>query len=230
MATFEGFDKRTLTFFRELNRHNNRPWFTEHKGEYERYVLAPAQGFVTAMGAKLATIAPGVQAIPKINKSIFRIYRDTRFSKDKTPYKPHVGMLFWEGPLAKDENSAFYFHLEPEAIWIGSGVWKFSKRILEAYRQAVLHPVHGDALAEALAKVRRRGYEIGGRRKKRVPPGFDPAHPRAELLLHDGLYAGAQTAVPDELFSPRIVDWAFRHFKKTLELHQWLTALVERSA
>ena len=94
MAEFKGFSKALVQFFRDLKDNNTKPWFDKHRHEYEENVLFPSREFVVAMGKRLRQIAPGVNAIPKVNQSLFRINRDTRFSKDKSPYKTCKGVRF----------------------------------------------------------------------------------------------------------------------------------------
>src|SRR5512139_3318195 len=96
-TTFSGFHKETVRFFTELCRNNNRAWFEAHRARYEEHVMAPAKLFVTALGARLKTVVPGIIAVPAVNKSIFRINRDTRFSLDPAPYKTNLGLYFWDG-------------------------------------------------------------------------------------------------------------------------------------
>jgi uncharacterized protein (TIGR02453 family) len=110
MSKFRGYPRELITFFDQLKRNNTKEWFTEHKKDYEAYVKQPSEGFVLAMGAKLKAISPGIHAIPKVNQSLFRLNRDTRFSKDKTPYKTNLGIWFWEGGRKRMECSGFYFH------------------------------------------------------------------------------------------------------------------------
>jgi uncharacterized protein (TIGR02453 family) len=82
MSGFNGFPPGAVTFFQELDRNNNKPWFEAHKSDYQKYVLEPAQEFIEQMGARLEQLSPGIHAEPRVNRSIFRIYRDIRFSKD----------------------------------------------------------------------------------------------------------------------------------------------------
>jgi uncharacterized protein (TIGR02453 family) len=226
---FSGFSKGTLNFFKELSKNNTRTWFEEHKNVYEEQVLAPAREFVIAMGAGLKKIAPRIQADPRVNKSLFRLNRDTRFSHDKTPYKINLGLWFWEGTGPRMECSGFYFHMEPEKLMFGTGLYVFPKNMVEAYRQSVVHPVHGPALAKAIKSIKKEEpYFYGGRHYKKIPSGYDAKHPNAEFLLHDGLYAGIEMAIPPEFFSAALVDLCFENYKKMLPLHRWLLALTER--
>lgn len=110
MAEFNGFPKEYFSFFNNLKKNNSKQWFEKHRGEYDEFVMHPAREFVTGMGEKLRKIAPEVNAIPKINKSLFKINRDVRFSKDKSPYKTYMGIWLWEGDRKRMESSGFYLH------------------------------------------------------------------------------------------------------------------------
>jgi uncharacterized protein (TIGR02453 family) len=223
---FEGFSKETITFFKGLKKNNSREWFERRRPVYEAHVMGPAKAFVTAMGERLKTIAPHINAIPRINKSIFRLNRDTRFSMDPTPYKTNLGLLFWEGGT-KMEGPGFYFHLEPPDLWLGAGTWMFSDKQLVRYRRSVVDPKLGKELAKITNMVSAlEGWEIGGKHYKRAPAGFDPGHPNAPLLLHNGLYAGFETAIPEEFFSDRLVDYCFDRYAPLLPLHHWLIKAI----
>ncbi|MGD2294345.1 MAG: DUF2461 domain-containing protein [Candidatus Aminicenantes bacterium] len=220
---FVGFNKETIRFFSQLKKNNNRVWFEKHKSEYETDVLEPAKFFVEAMGQRLKSISPDVLVVPQINKSLFRINRDTRFSPDKSPYKTHLGIFFWEGSRPRMECSGFYFHLEPPDLMLGVGIYRFPKTDVLRFRKAVVDPDTGEKLSRIFKKISEmEGYEPGGKHYKRVPAGFDPAHPSAELLLYNGLYVGHTIAVPDELFSADLVDFCWNKYKPLIPLHKWL--------
>ncbi len=228
-AGFSGFTKEGVSFLRELKRNNNKEWFSTHKGLYENKLLAPARAFVTAMGERLKEYAPEVNADPRRDRSIFRIYRDTRFSKDKQPYKTHLGIFFWEGPLKKMECSGFYFHLEPPFLNLYTGLYIFSPPVLREYREAVSDPELGKELEDSIKKMITHGpYIFGGEHYKRVPRGYDPHHPRAELLRYNGLYAGIEGDIPNALFSDELIDFCSHRFQNMLPLHQWLVKLTKR--
>lgn len=226
-TAFAGFTKDTVRFFTGLRRHNDRDWFAAHRDMYESEVMAPARAFVVAMGERLRTIAPRIVAVPLVNKSIFRLNRDTRFSLDPSPYKTNLGLYFWEGTKGRMECPGFYFHLEPPDIFLGGGMYMFSESFMPRYRRAVVDPKLGAELRKivtALAAV--KGCEVGGTHYKRVPAGFDPGHPNAELLKHDGLYAGWEAKLPEELYSARLLDYCFERYAPTLPLHRWLVKLA----
>lgn len=210
-----------------MAKNNSKAWFNDHRTEYEADLLDPAKAFVTAIGARLKKFAPRVNAIPSINGSIFRLNRDLRFSKSATPYKSHLGIFMWEGAGAKMESSGFYFHLEPPNLELGCGIYQFTKEQLERYREHVVHPRRGPALAKAIKSALSKGaYDVGGARRKRVPKPYDPNHPNANLLLHDGLWLGRSGLIPKELTSPKLLDLCEKAWKTMLPVHAWLLEVV----
>jgi uncharacterized protein (TIGR02453 family) len=225
---FRGFPRQTLTFFQELARDNSKRWFDGHRREYEDYVLTPARDLVPELGERLKKIAPGIVADPRINQSLFRLNRDIRFSPDKTPYKTHLALWFWEGTRPRMECSGFYFHLEPARLMLGAGIYCFPKDLLDLFRRSAVHPRFGKALAEAVTAARNQGYSLGGQHYKKTPPGYDPRHRNAEFLLNNGLYAGKELPVPPELFTPGLLDLCYEAFQEMLPLHRWLLALTRR--
>jgi len=233
-ASFSGFSEETLSFYRELAVHNKKEWFDEHRKDFDNSVMDPARSFVVDMGERLRMIAPAVIADPRVNKSLFRINRDTRFSKDKTPYKTHLAIWFWEGAGKRMECSGFYFHLEPDRLMLGAGIYMFEKPALEEYRKSVVHPVHGPRLVEAIDALEGEVEGSGGcglykgERYKRVPRGYDPDHERADLLLNKGLVAGDDGPIPPELITPGLLDYCMVRYEKMLPLHRWLVEMTER--
>jgi uncharacterized protein (TIGR02453 family) len=220
---FEGFRPETVRFFIGLKRHNSREWFEKNRAAYENHVLAPAKSFVVDMGAKLRTIAPRIIAVPQINKSIFRLNRDTRFSADPSPYKTNLGIYFWDGPRPRMEAPGFYFQIEPPTILLGGGFYMFPDAVLDRYRRAVVDPKRGAELARILSRILAdKSFELGGQHYKRVPAGFDPAHPNAELLKHNGLHVGFEAKIPEELYSSRLSDYCFEKYAAMAPLHAWL--------
>jgi len=224
---FKGFSKKTVTFFQDLDKNNNREWFAAQRNNYEEYVLQPARAFVKAMGKRLQRLTPGIMASPRPDGSLFRIYRDTRFSPDKSPYKTHMGIFFWEGKRPRMECSGYYFHLEPPNLMLGGGLYIFPRPLLERFRLAAIDPEYGDELAAAVKKITTRpGFSLEGKHYKRLPPGTDPTLPNAVLLLHNGLYAGWETKIPKEFFSADLVEYCLDKFRHLEPLHHWLTDLV----
>jgi uncharacterized protein (TIGR02453 family) len=228
IMAFAGFPRECVTFLSDLRDNNNKSWFEQHRAIYDNSVIAPSRDFVAALGTRLRTISPGVNADPRVNKSLFKIHRDTRFSPDKTPFKSHIGIMFWEGTRPRMECSCYYFHIEPDRIYLGVGIYMFPKPHLEAYRKSVVHERHGAELVQTLQAMETFGYEIGASKSKRVPRGFDPEHENAGLLLYKGLHAGFSEQLPPVLYRPELVDFCFEHYGRLAPLHNWLVAMTER--
>jgi uncharacterized protein (TIGR02453 family) len=227
MAEFNGFSKDLVQFFKNLKKNNTKQWFDEHRNEYEENVLFPSREFVVTMGERLRKIAPAVNAIPKVNQSLFRINRDTRFSNDKSPYKTCMGIWFWEGHRKRMECSGFYFHHEADRLLIGAGIHTFPKPLLDIYREAVVDKKLGRELRKAVERVRDKGYPVGGKHYKRIPRDYDEAHPNAEFLLHNGLHAVLDEKIPKQFYSEAIIDYAFSHYKQMAPIHNWLKKALE---
>jgi len=228
-SEFSGFCRETIDFFVQLKKNNTRQWFEAHRENYETYVLALSRAFINALGNRLRTLCPRIISVPKVNKSVFRLNRDTRFSLDKSPYKTNLGIYFWEGTRSRMECSGFYVHLEPPKFLLGAGFYMFPDRLLDRYRRAVVHPEWGRELRGIIDEISKTSdLELGGKKYKRVPVGFDGAHPNAELLLHNGLYAGCETEIPQEFETAGLVDYCLKKFRPAVPLHKWLVALSER--
>lgn len=226
---FAGFSRECVRFYTDLAANNNREWFAEHKTDFNTYVMAPARDFVFEMGIALKELSPGIVADPRPDKSIFRYYRDTRFSKDKSPFKTHLGIFFWEGNRPKMECPGFYFHLEPPNLFLAAGLYCFTKELLAEYRDSVVDPRYGAQLTVAVKEIEARpGYELGGRHYKKTPRGYDPGHENARLLLHSGLWAEVSEAIPPEFYTPQVIKYCFERFKNMAPIFEWLKDMIGR--
>lgn len=229
---FSGFSKELVAFYQQLSQNNDKVWFDGHKDIYKNEVVTPAVAFVETMGMRLRAIAPNIIADTRLNGSgsLFRIYRDIRFSKDKSPYKTYLTIHFWEGAGKKTENTGFYFHLRPPTLMLGAGMHGFTKSALASYRDAVVDPELGAALRDAVKKVTsREGYEVGGLHYKRTPRGYED-HKENEYLFYNGLYVSTEMEMPDEFFSADLVDYCYEHFIHMSPIHQWLVPIVAAGA
>jgi uncharacterized protein (TIGR02453 family) len=222
MPEFNGFSTEFFSFFENLKSNNCKEWFENHREDYDEFVLRPARDFVEELGGKLRKIAPKVHAIPKINKSLFKINRDVRFSKDKSPYKTYMGIWLWDGDRKRMECSGFYMHVENNVLLIGIGIKMFPKPLLDRYRLAVVDKKLGATLKKVINEVSEKGYLVDGKHYKKVPRGYDAEHPNAQYLLYNGLTARVEEKVPDAFYSDAIIDHAYGHYQNMLPLHQWL--------
>jgi uncharacterized protein (TIGR02453 family) len=221
---FSGFTKKSLKFFSDLQKNNSKGWFNENRNLFDSEILIPAKAFVTAMGDKLRKISPDIVADPRTDKSIFRIYRDIRFSKEKIPYKTHLGIYFWEGAGKKLENPGFYFHFDKDSVFIGVGMHIFPKQMLTAYRDAVVDPKKGEKLEKAIKDVSKNNteYSLGWKQYKQTPRGYDKDHPRADYLLYGGIGFHYKSEIPGEFYSNKLLDYTYKIFKDMSPIHFWI--------
>ena len=179
-STFPGFQPSLVKFLEELGANNNRPWFQENKSRYESDVLDPALDFIAAMSEPLERFAPRFTAIPKrMGGSLMRVYRDTRFARDKRPYKTNVGIQF-RHELGKDVHApGYYFHIDPNSVFVGVGSWHPASDALAGYRNRIAERP-ADWLAARDAPGFRDRFRLAGESLKRPPRGFDADHPQIE--------------------------------------------------
>ena len=228
---FTGFSRDMVPFYRELVENNNKAWFEANRERFEKNVLEPARQYIEAMGLRLRELAPEVNAIPKVNKSLFKIHRDTRFSRDKTPFKDHLGIWMWEGSGHRMANSGFYFHIDRFELILGVGMHHFPDTLLQAYRDSVMHARYGPELREAIKTITRDPeIQVHGLHYKRVPRGYPADHPLADLLRHKGVYASMRQPHPEILYSAEFIEYSFSWFKKMLPLHLWMRDMTRRAA
>ncbi len=224
MTAFDHFPEATRAFLAGIAINNDKAWFDAHRDLYEAGYVEAGKAFVSAIAPRVLAISPDAHAEPRVNGSIMRINRDVRFSKDKRPYKTHLDFWFWHGEKKGWNCPGFYLRITPETVFIGTGMHRFDKEMLESYRHAVVLPRSGRALQAAIAKVRAAGdYEIGEKTRKKPPRGFDVDADRAELLLYEGLTA-TRTLPGSVAYEPGFVDLCATHFAATWPVGQWLRA------
>ena len=166
-----------FAFLRELKANNDRSWFEANKERYHSEVRDPMLAFIDAFAGPLSEISPHFRADPRPHGgSLFRIYRDTRFSKDKTPYKTNVGAHFRHVAGRNAHAPGFYLHLEPGACFAGGGLWRPDSRALGRVRDAIVDRTDEWVSVTADASFRET-FEISGHSLKRPPRGYDPEHP-----------------------------------------------------
>jgi len=178
MAKQAYFTRNTFQFLKDLKANNTREWFADNKDRYESHVKAPAMRLIQDFGGPLDKLAPHFTATPR---SLFRIYRDTRFSKDKTPYKTAIGVHFRHERAKNAYAPGYYFHVAPGEVFAGVGIWHPESKALRAIREHLA--AESAAWKKAIGrKAFRETFELEGDRLKRHPRGFDPEHPFIEDL------------------------------------------------
>ena len=210
------FPEDALSFFAELKANNSKEWFAENKPRFESSVQAPSKMFVELLRPILEELA-GHELVPKI----FRIHRDLRFSKDKTPYKAYQHFLF-SPPGRGKAGPAFFFALEPHKLFVGAGMFDFTKTELDRFRKLVIGS-DGAELAAILDAQIASGHRLHDPALKKIPRGFDPDHERANLLLHKGLSVWKDIDDPLIATRPDLIAYLEQQFKDVLPVYRWLS-------
>ena len=198
------FSSDLFKFLKELKTNNNREWFAANKSRFESSVRDPFLRFIADFAPLLHSISPRFVANPKpTGGSLFRIYRDIRFSEDKSPYKTHMAASFPHVRARKDVSApGFYLHLEPRSSFVAAGVWHPDASTLTRVRTAIVERPN------VWRAIRRSKLEVQGARLTRPPKGFDPNHPLVEdLKLKD--FVASVTFTDKQICNPRfILDFA----------------------
>lgn len=196
-ARYASFDATTIRFLEQLAANNNREWFNENKSRYEHDVLDVALRFIQSMQDPLADIAPHFIASPtRMGGSLMRVYRDTRFSRNKTPYKTNIGIQF-RHEKAKDVHSpGYYVHIDPDQVFVGVGMWRPDADSLRGIRQRIA------ARSSEWRRVMndrsfKRHFELGGESLLRPPRGFDKDHECIDDIKRKSFIAVRELDVAD---------------------------------
>jgi uncharacterized protein (TIGR02453 family) len=220
LPPFSGFPREGLSFLRKLKKNNNRPWFQKHKQEFEEVVRFPMQCLVASLGAEMSHDAPDIEFNPK--RSIFRIYRDVRFSRNKSPYKTHIAASFQpRGRKGGEESPGLYLHIEPGQVFIGAGLYMPNGDQLKAIRNAI---VKDPGTFLEIIRNRRFKKEFGGiqgDRLQKAPLGFPKDHPMIEHLRNKQFFVGKELEDAVSL-KPGFVDQVAGYFRISLPLVRWL--------
>ena len=224
-TTFSGFSPNLIGFLEQLEANNDRAWFAEHKPRYEALVLEPALAFISAMAEPLADFAPAFVARPKrVGGSLMRVYRDTRFSRDKRPYKTNVGIQF-RHELGKDVHApGFYLHIDPHRSFLGAGAWRPASPALGAIRGFISDNPRG--WTRSKGAIETAGFSFTGESLKRPPRGFDPSHPAIEDLKRKDLIA-IMDFDHEALYREDIVSFVADSLRATTPLMRFLCSAVD---
>jgi uncharacterized protein (TIGR02453 family) len=221
-SALKTFPKKTAGFLNKLSKNNRREWFQANRELYDSDFLEPVIQFVIEMGDKLIDLDPEIAAIPKIDKSIFRLHRDVRFSKNKQPYKTNAGIYFWNSKAKKMESSGFYLHLEAKSFGAGVGIYLFPPHILKRYRKVVSNPARAGELHKVIKNLKKKGYSVLGEHYKKIPKGYDGDFPHSEYLLYNGIHGWYEGRNYKEISDGKAVSKIYKIFKDMSPLHNWL--------
>lgn len=226
MAQFNGFPKDFFSFFTELKNNNNRDWFAVNKPRYIESVVHPMGDFITSMAPHLKHISPFYKADPKPHGgSMFRIYRDARFSRDKSPYKTHAACHFRHEAGRDAHAPGFYLHIETDRVSIGGGIWRPPSKQLSQIRDFILdNPAAWQKLAHSSAVKKMGG--IQGDSLTRPPRGYDADAQHIEDLKRKSFFL-MENFEPELALSPDLLREAAKVFRKVGRLNQFISDALE---
>lgn len=219
---FQGFPRETFSFLSDLSSNNRKAWFDANKDRFRRVVEQPVQDFVSILCARLIH---AFRDITHLEGKVFRIHRDIRFSKDKTPYKTHIGIRFSEDASKNCAAPFFYVQLEAKKLLFATGQKEFEGDALDRYRTAVMDGETGRELDTLVTKMRRNGAGLQGEQLHKVPRGYPADHERADLLRFKGLYIESILPVTQQICGPECVQVCLEEFAKGKPLYNWLKRL-----
>jgi len=222
------FTSKAISFLRALKRNNDREWFRARKDQYEQHVRQPMIEIIERLADDFRVVAPELIASPK--QSLFRIYRDTRFSGDKKPLKTHAAAVFRTRQLPKPQGAGLYFEIAPGWVWIGGGMWRPEPPELVRLREHIAGTWPEIRAITRAAAFRKRFEELSGDTMTRVPRGYAADHPAAAFLKYRQFYGGAEfpaSFAHSREFYPTLI----ATFKALMPLVRFLNEpLVERGA
>ena len=225
-SSFPGFPPEALQFLRELKLNNRREWFQPRKDTYEEKVRGPMIELVAVLGEAIAEFAPEMVTEPK--KAVYRLYRDVRFSSDKSPYKTHIAAVFSPRGMEKHSGAGMYFHISVDEVLVGGGIYAPGPAELLAVRGHLAS--HAKELDKMLRERQFRTLfkEMTGEKLKRVPKGFPQDHPAANLLVYKQFLAGTLLP-PDIVTTPKLFRELLKHFRTITPFLQFLNTPLKPS-
>lgn len=226
MSDFNGFPKEFFTFFAELKENNNRDWFAANKPRFVDSVVTPMGEFIVAIAPHLKDISRFYRADPKPHGgSMFRIYRDARFSKDKTPYKTHAACHFRHQSGRDAHAPGFYVHFETDGIHFGGGIWSPPRKELNLIRDLIADsPAAWDKLLNSAAIKQAGG--IRGDSLKRPPRGFDAEAKHIVDIKRKSFFVMSE-ADAELALTPELVDETAKAFRSAAKLNQFISDALD---
>ncbi len=217
---FYGFSKETIVFLKQLAANNNKPWFETHRKDYETFVLQPIKNVVVSLTDSMLAIDPFFETRPMINKTISRIYRDTRFSKDKSPFKTSFWITFKRRQKNWKDAPAYFFEISPEAYRYGMGFYCATPNTMALFRTLIENKTSDFEKATAFYK-KQKTFILEGEKYKRTINDTLPESIQ-EWYQRKNFYLVCSRKIDDILFSPQLLDELKEGFKMLSDLYLFL--------
>ncbi len=218
---FNGFPKSGIDFLKKLKKNNNREWFQKHKDEYEEIVKFPMQCLIAALREKLRDDIPEIEFNPR--RSIFRIYRDVRFSKNKTPYKTNIAAGFdLRGKKKSTESPGLYIGIEPGSVFVGGGLYMPSGEQVKAIRASIIHKPQDFLDVVGDKRFKKSFGSLMGEQLQRAPLGVAKDHPMLDHLRHKQFFVGKEWNDEKVVYSKTFAATSASLLRDTMPLVRWL--------
>lgn len=219
---FEGIPKSLPGFLAELAGNNNRDWFEENRDRYDTLAAEPCLALIDVLAPRFAAMDPPHKAVAKVNQSLRRIHRDTRFSKDKTPYYTYLHLIFWAGDHPM-RSPGLHVIFSPGGLGLGAGFWSFDKAQLERYRAAIGDDGKRKGLEDALEAAKATGCHLEAPALKRVPAGLEMPEGAEKLARQKGIVVrNRNEAYDDAIFTLDCTSYLTGRLENLLGIDRWL--------
>lgn len=225
--TFEGFSSDTLKFLLSLSKHNNKTWFEAHRAEYENHLLIPLKNLVSALSVSMLSIDPYFEVTPAVNKTISRIYRDTRFSRDKSPFRPNMWIVFKRPGKDWHDAPGYFFEISHDWYRYGMGFYAASPETMRKFREAI--DENPDEFHKVTAFFKQdKKYNLEGDKYKRL---FDENKPPAILDWYQrkSFYLVHNSRIDDRLFSRQLLEDLIAAFNDLAPFYHYIWRIKMRA-
>ena len=219
---FNGFSKQGTKFLENLSLNNKKQWFEENRAIWEEHIRLRCELFVHELGETLQILVPSIKFKPKVGASLFRIYRDVRFSKDKTPMKSKIGILFWQGTGHRMQSSSFYIHFDKSHYFIASGIRNFKQPMLNTFREYLQDADNRTELQQIMQNLEKKGYKFPEKKFIRYPRNCDKNDTNSNLYLYGAMYAYKDFILDETFYNFDIATLCFDIYTELFDLHNWV--------
>jgi uncharacterized protein (TIGR02453 family) len=225
---FQGFTPEAIAFLRDIGVNNNKPWYEANKSRYREYALKPFQDLVADLSGFMMDIDPYFVTTPAVDKTISRIYRDTRFSKDKSLYRNNIWLTFKRSSKDWKEAPAYYFDLTPEGYHYGMGFYSASKAIMDRFRKALARD--SEAFLKVIAFYQAPNpFSLEGEKYRRITSPPDLPEPLQEWYRYKSFYLASNHTRDDLLFSRKLIEVLMEGFGMLAPLYSYLWEIIAQT-
>ena len=226
---FDGFSKTGISFLKDLEQNNNKVWFEQNRYIWEEHIRKINENFVEDMGETLQILDANINFQAKVGKSLFKIYRDVRFSKNKLPMKDKIGIIFYGGNNHRMQSSSFYIHYTKDSYFISTGIRNFKPPLLKHYREYLKDETKRIELQNILNTLIKKGYKLPSKKYKNIPKVLSEYKNDLyiDLSLYSAMYAYIEHSIDDDFYSINILDKAFKIYQDMYDLYTWVYKMTQ---